>query len=49
MFHHELLSQRNDNSQWIYKTYITDENDSRKFKYLTVYLLNEWISTNDLV
>jgi len=49
MFPSELVSKRLDLSQWIYKRYIKEDKEARRVKYLAVYIMNDWLSKNNLV
>ncbi len=46
IFESELVSQRMDQTQWVFNRLVKDHKSSRKIKYLAVYLMNEWISSN---
>jgi len=49
IFDTELVSQRIDITSYVYNKYIKDLKESRKLKYLSVYLMNEWLSKNAIV
>jgi hypothetical protein len=46
IFDSELVNQRMDLTHWIYNRLVKDHKSSRKIKYLAVYLMNDWISSN---
>ncbi|TNV87638.1 hypothetical protein FGO68_gene2900 [Halteria grandinella] len=49
MFPTETVDTRLTVAQWVYEKYVQNEKAARKFKYIAVYLLNMWISQNELI
>jgi hypothetical protein len=49
MFAAEIVSQRSDVVQWAFTRYIKEDREARRFKYLTIYLLNDWITKSGVV
>ena len=49
MFDSATVQTRTEISTWTAKRYLPTHKDARRFKYLTIYLINDWISNNDLV
>ena len=49
LFDQDLIQARYDITNWAYSKYIKGEKESRRLKYLMIYLINDWISKNQTV
>jgi hypothetical protein len=49
MFDTSLVESRHSTVEWVHSKYVRSEASTRKLKYLIVYMLNHWISHNELV
>lgn len=49
MFSTEIVNERSEVAFWIYHKYIEDDREARRLKYLTIYIINDWITKNTLI
>jgi hypothetical protein len=46
MFSSEVIAERQNVAYWVFSKYIKTDKESRKLKYIGVYLINDWVSKN---